>query len=178
MEKQSGPRSRMPRSVKGLLIALGLLSVGALQGGIAMVMDPHQPLGMTPEVLASTPLDSFLLPGLFLLGMAAASLITLFGVARRESRGRLSTATGSDWRRPVAIAIGVVLLIFELIELVLIPFQPVMHPLLIALALTIIGLGSAPATRAYLDGLRPRPIASALGATKEREPVRSGHPKR
>jgi hypothetical protein len=166
----------MPGSAKGLVIALGLLSVGALQGGIAMLMDPYQPLGMTPVVLVNTPLDSFLLPGLFLLGMAAASLITLVGVALGRSNGRFSTVMGSDWRRPAALAVGVVLLIFELIELALIPFQPIMHPLLIVLALAIIGLGSAPSARVYLDGLRPRPTASALADTKDNEPVRSGHP--
>ena len=35
---------------------------------------------------------------------------------------------------------GVVLLLFEIIELFLVPFHPVMHPLLIAGSLAIIGL--------------------------------------
>ena len=58
---------------------MALLTIGALQGGIAMLMDPLQPLGMSVGYLEGTPIDDYVLPGLFLLGIAAVCLITIAG---------------------------------------------------------------------------------------------------
>lgn len=161
MVNQPNPRPKLPGSVKGLALALGLLVIGALQGGFAMVIDPSEPLGMTVEVLSKAPVDSFLLPGFFLLGMAVASMVTLvglvFGWDWRWAR-RIETSIGSRWPWPAALAIGVVLLAFELLELVMVPFHPIMHPLLIGLALFIIGLASTPTARRHFEpGSHPRP---------------------
>jgi len=46
---------------------------------------------------------------------------------------------------------GVVLLIFEIIELFLMPFHPVMHPLLIAWSLAIIWLPFTRSARQHLE---------------------------
>jgi len=61
---QPNPRPKLPGSVKGLALALGLLAIGALQGGVAMVIDPNEPLGMTLEVLSKAPVDSTVGPWL------------------------------------------------------------------------------------------------------------------
>lgn len=166
MVNDPNPRPRLPGSVKGLALALGMLAIGALQGGVAMVMDPKEPLGMTLEVLSDAPVDSFLLPGLFLLGMAVASIVTLvglvFGWDWRWAR-RIETSLGARWPWLAALAIGVVLLVFEVLELVMIPFHPIMHPLLIGLALVIMGLASTPTARRYLEpetSLRPIPAST------------------
>jgi hypothetical protein len=49
------------------------------------------------------------------------------------------------------VAIGGVLLVFELIELFLIPFHPIMHPLLIAVSLAIIGLALTTSSQRHLS---------------------------
>jgi hypothetical protein len=146
-------------------LALGILAIGALQGGVAMVMDPNEPLGMSLEVLSNAPVDSFLLPGIFLLGMAAASTATLggllFGWDRPWAR-RIETSIGKQWFWPAALAIGVALLAFEVLELLMIPFHPIMHPLLIGLALVIIGLTSTSSARLYAQpGSLPGPSPSS-----------------
>lgn len=48
------------------------------------------------------------------------------------------------------------LLIFEIIELFLIPFHPIMHPLLLAGSLVIIGLAATGSTRMALRAGRLR----------------------
>jgi hypothetical protein len=162
---EPSPSPKLPGSVKGLALALGLLAIGALQGGVAMVMDPNEPLGMTLEVLSDAPVDSYFLPGLFLLGMAAASIVTLgglvFGWDWRWAH-RIETSIGARWPWAAALAIGVILLVFEVLELVVIPFHPIMHPLLIGLALFIIGLASTPNARRHFEPEshpRPTPVS-------------------
>jgi len=48
------------------------------------------------------------------------------------------------------LATGTVLLVFEIIELFMVPFHPLMHPLLIASSLAIIWLAVTPSTRGHL----------------------------
>ncbi|MBU1227017.1 MAG: hypothetical protein KJ698_07390 [Actinobacteria bacterium] len=71
---------RLPGSIIGLAILLGLLAAGALQGGIAMIIDPLTPLGMTVEYLQKAPVDTYFWPGMFLMGIAAASALVAAGL--------------------------------------------------------------------------------------------------
>lgn len=144
---------RPPPTVIGLLVLLALLIVGALQGGIAMVADPLQPLGMTVDFLDRAPVHTYLWPGLFLLGIAAASTLTFVGILfgwRWRRAAAIEAKAGHRWPWLGALAIGAVLLLFEVIELFLVPFHPVMHPLLIAGSLALIGLPLTRSARAYL----------------------------
>jgi hypothetical protein len=144
---------RRPPTVIGLLALLALLIVGGLQGGIAMVVDPLKPLGMTIDFLERAPVHTYFWPGLFLLGIAAASALTFAGILfgwRWRWAAAIEERTGHRWPWLGAIAIGAVLLVFEVIELFLVPFQPVLHPLLIAVSLALIGLPLTRSARAYL----------------------------
>lgn len=134
---------RPPWSVITLSALLGVLVVGAFQGGIAMIVDPLEPLGMPVSFLDGSPVDTYFWPGLFLLGIAAASLITTPGLLFNWSwvwANRIESAIGHRWPWLATLAIGGVLLTFEIIELFIVPFHPIMHPLLIAGSMAIIGL--------------------------------------
>jgi hypothetical protein len=134
---------RLPGSVIALVVLLGLLALGALQGGLAMVQDPTTPLGMTTEFLNKAPIDDYMLAGWFLLGIGAASLVTIAGLVfswRWRWAAGIERFVGYRWPWLGAIATGTVLLIFEIIELFLIPFHPIMHPLLIGISLALVGL--------------------------------------
>jgi hypothetical protein len=144
---------RPPWSVITLSALLGVLVVGALQGGIAMIVDPLEPLGMPVSYLEGAPIDTYFWPGLFLLGIAAASLITIPGLLfhwRWAWANRIETAIGHRWPWLAVLAIGGVLLTFEIIELFIVPFHPIMHPLLIAGSMAIIGLVLTPSASGYL----------------------------
>lgn len=146
-------RRRPPPTVIGLLALLALLVVGAFQGGIAMVADPLKPLGMTVDFLERAPVHSYFWPGLFLLGIASASALTFAGILfgwRWRWAAAIEEKAGHRWPWLGAIAIGAVLLVFEVVELFLVPFHPVMHPLLIAGSLALIGLPLTRSARAHL----------------------------
>lgn len=153
-----GERSAVRRSTPGALVALeivlGLLLIGCVQGGWAMVRDPLTPLGMTTEALGRAPIDTFALAGWFLFGLAAASALTLVGFVTgwkwRWAAG-IERRAGHRWPWIGSIATGSVLLIFEVIELFMVPFHPVMHPLLIVVGLALVALPLTPAVRRHLS---------------------------
>jgi hypothetical protein len=108
---------------------------------------------MTVEYLDQSPIDDYFLPGLFLLGIAAASLITIAGLLlgwQWNWASPIESRIGYRWPWLGAVSIGGVLLVFEVIELFMVPFHPVMHPLLIAASLFILILALAPSARRYL----------------------------
>lgn len=147
-------RSRhLPGTIISLVVLLGVLTVGAIQGGVAMVADPTEPLGMPTSYLERTPIDDYVLPGLFLLGIAIASVLTSVGLVLDWRWGwarAIEHGVGFRWPWIGAVAIGSILLVFEIIELFLVPFHPVMHPLLITGSLAIIGLALTSSAREHL----------------------------
>lgn len=55
------------RKVYLILIALHIfVGIGALAGGLAAIMDPIHPLGVSVELLEHSPFDSYLIPGIIL----------------------------------------------------------------------------------------------------------------
>lgn len=145
-------RTRTPWSVISLAVLLGLLAFGSLQGGIAMVMDPVTPLGMSTEFLEGTPVDDYFWPGMFFLGIALASLLAVPGLVLSWDwpwARRIEAKIGFRWPWVAAVAVGTLLLIFEIIELFVIPFHPVMHPLLIASSLAVLALAATPSARRH-----------------------------
>jgi hypothetical protein len=146
--------SRPPGTVTALGFLLVVLIVGAVQGGLAMVTNPVDPLGMSLDFLDGAPVDDYFWPGWFLLGIALASSVTVVGLFFRWDWGwaaAIEKAIGFRWPWIGAMSVAIVLLAFEIIELFLVPFHPVMHPLLIAGSLAIVLLASTPSARRHLS---------------------------
>lgn len=144
---------RLPSSIVVLSVLLGFLVIGTFEAARAMITNPSEPLGMTTEWLENTPVETYFWPGMFFGGMTLASLLTLagllFGWPWRWAR-RIEALIGYRWPWLGAVSTGVVLLVFEIIELFLVPFHPVMHPLLIVWSVAIIGLPFTPTARHWL----------------------------
>jgi len=157
-ERQIAARSdddhaRRPLSIVSLAVLLVLLAIGAVQGGLAMVSNPEDPLGMSPTYLEGTPVTDYFWPGMFLIGIAVASLVTatgLFVTWTWSWARRLEEFVGFSWPWLGAVCTGTILLAFEIIELFIVPFHPVMHPLLIAGSLVILILPNLASGRAFL----------------------------
>lgn len=141
-------------TVTTLAVLLVLLVIGALQGGIAMVTNPIDPLGMSPDYLLETPVGDYFWPGMFLIVIATASAITVPGLVSDWGWrwvSRIESAIGHRWPCLASIAIGSILLVFELLELVMVPFHPIMHPILIAWSIAIVMLPLTPSARSHLS---------------------------
>src|SRR5687768_18245473 len=147
-------RKLLPVSLVLLSVLLGILVIGTFAAAWAMITNPSEPLGMTTEWLESAPVDTYFWPGMFFAGMTLVSLLTLVGLVIRWqwtwAQG-IASRIGYRWPWLGAVSIGVVLLIFEIIELFLVPFHPVMHPLLIAWSLVIIWLPFTRSARQHLE---------------------------
>jgi len=147
-------RKRLPVSIGVLSVLLGILVVGTFAAARAMITNPLEPLGMTTEWLENAPVDTYFWPGMFFLGMTLASVLTLAGLVFRWpwnwAQG-IESRIGYRWPWLGAVSIGAVLLLFEIIELFLVPFHPVMHPLLIAWSLAIIWLPFTHSARQHLQ---------------------------
>lgn len=72
------------RIVRRMLVALHLLvGLGAMAGGLAAILEPTGPMGMSADALVNAPFKTFLVPGLILFGLiglgnvAGAALVPL-----------------------------------------------------------------------------------------------------
>jgi hypothetical protein len=158
--RQPTQTRRKPLTVIALIGLLALLAFGAVQGGFAMVTNPLEPLGMPLDYLEKTPVDTYLWPGVFFLAIAGASLLTVSGLLfdwPMRWAFPIEARVGYRWPWIGALSTGTVLLAFEILELFLIPFHPVMHPLLLAGSAAIIWLTWTHPTREHLrvDTARP-----------------------
>lgn len=149
-------RKRLPVSIVALSALLGILAIGTFAAARAMIANPLEPFGMTTEWLEKSPVETYFWPGMFFLGMTLASVLTLAGLLFRwqwKWAEGIESRVGYRWPWLGAVSIGVVLLVFEIIALFLVPFHPVMHPLLIAGSLAIAEL---PFTRSAGQHLKVR----------------------
>lgn len=144
---------RPPVSIVALAIQLVLVAAGALQGGIAMVTDPDSPMGISLGHLKATPFDDYFWPGMFLLGIALAAVVTIPGLLLEwewDWAWRIESAIGYEWPWISVVAIGILLFSFEVIGLVFGELPFVIHMLLLALSLNMIGLALTDSARSYL----------------------------
>lgn len=144
---------RPPVSIVALTIQLVLVAAGALQGGIAMVADPDSPMGISLEHLEATPFDDYFWPGMFLLGIALAAVVTIPGLLLEwewDWAWRIESAIGYEWPWISVVAIGILLFSFEVLGLVFGQLPFVIHMLLLALSLNMIGLALTDSARRYL----------------------------
>ncbi len=114
-------------------ITLGTLqaftALGAIPAGLAYLIDTSGArMGVTPELLANSPFNSFLIPGLFLLvvngfGNAAGAYLSF---ARKKRAGE------------AGLMLGVILTLWVIIQVIWISLSSFMQPLFL-----IIGIAEA-----------------------------------
>lgn len=122
------PRPRMNLWGRIATVALVLLGVGALAGGVALVAKPDgSVMQFDVSILAGSPFADFTIPGLILGGV--------FGI------GSLATAVLGVYRFRIApflaFAIGVGQMIWIVVELAIISEFSFLHPTMFGLGLVI-----------------------------------------
>jgi hypothetical protein len=111
-------------------------------GGWSFITDPTGAgLGAKLGWLDRTPVDDFLLPGLFLFGVyGVGGALLIAGLIGRGSPGplrRLDAWAGFHWSWVGAVAYGVVLVLWIAYELVVMPERIWIQPALIAVGALI-----------------------------------------
>ncbi len=124
------------KNQKLLANILGILQVfiaiGAIPAGIGYLLDTSgAKMGVTPELLKDSPLDSFLLPGLFLVfvnGLATAAAAVL-----SFRKNRYAGAAG--------LLLGIILCLWIIIQVAWIGMISFMQPMFLAIGILEAVLG-------------------------------------
>jgi hypothetical protein len=160
-------RSRRPTQRWAVAALLAVLSLGGFVGGVSFVRDPSGAgLGAELSWLDRTPVGDFLLPGLFLLvvygiggGLLAIGTIRTFSPG---PLGWLDRRLGRRWAWVGTIAVGVILVLWILYELVVLPEQMWLQPALLVVGSLLVGISLTPAMR------RDAEVPAAAGTRRAR----------
>jgi hypothetical protein len=103
-----------PGTVWALMVFLAIQGLGATAGGIGLVQDPVDNIGMPLSMLEGSPFSDYLIPGLILLVVVGLfPFVVLYGLARRR-----------QWGWWLAVAAGAGLVIWIVTEVVLLGYLP------------------------------------------------------
>ena len=122
------------RLVYLLLFALHLfVGIGAVFGGLAAILDPQEPLGISADFLVNSPFTNFLIPGII--------LFTIIGLGNIISA--LTLRFNSQNQGYISFVFGLSLVIFILVQCIMLNSVVFLHVLyflfgIIQIALSII----------------------------------------
>ena len=147
-------RRRRPRALWGLAGLLAFLSLGGFAGGIPLLLDPTgRGLGVETAWLERTPVDDYLLPGFFILGVYGfGGLVTLVGIVSRWSPGALrgfDRWSARHWSWWASAAIGSVLVIWIVYEYAVLPRTMWLMPTLLVTGALLVAFALLPSIRRY-----------------------------
>lgn len=147
-------RNKMPFAPKILVLLHLLLGIGAIFGGIVLIIDPSGELIKMPiSLLEHSPFESFLIPGLILfivLGLIP-SIIAFSLVTKRQIKvaDRLNIFKEKLWSWTYSIYISFALIIWITVEVFIIKHIMIVHVLYIFLGLAIQAVTLLPSVQKY-----------------------------
>jgi len=107
-------------------------AIGAIPAGLAFLMDTTgKEMGASPEILANSPLDSFLLPGLFLVLVNGIANIAGAWLSFRKNR----------FAGHAGVLLGVALTLWIIIQVAWISLSSILQPLYLVIGLVNTFLG-------------------------------------
>lgn len=136
-----------------LVSCLVVLSLGALFGGLGMIISPDgSGMGLPADLLEETPFTTFLIPGILLFSLLgiwpAVAVYGLLSKARLFEIKSLEPYPDQHWSWTFAFAIGVVLILWINIQLLLGISFHILHFAYDLLGLLILVLVHLPKTKA------------------------------
>jgi len=133
-----------PPGVVALIVAIAAQGLSGVAGGLGLVMDPTGSALQIPSAwLEGSPFDSYFVPGLVLLTvLGLAPLVDVVGLWR-----------GARWGWHGAVVVGGALIVWLVVEILVIGYQP--EPPLQAiygvLGAVIVGLALLPSVRQHFQ---------------------------
>lgn len=114
---------KLPFSLWTLAILLAFQSIGALFGGLTLVISPSGELMQMPlSMLEGSPFSSFLIPGLILLIVLGIfpGILSIAVIRRPQWRsfGALNLYRGIHWSWCYSLYLGIMLVVWILLEIV------------------------------------------------------------
>lgn len=109
------------------------MGFGAVYGGIQMLVDPYEPMGMTRSLIIRTPFETFTVPGVLLLVLVGTTPLVLAVAALRRA------APHPLW----AVAFGLGLVAWIVTQWVLLDAQLWLQPVIFAVGLAIVAVAGA-----------------------------------
>lgn len=154
----SGPRGRTPPSrtrqaarPAGVYVLIGLLlllSVSALFGGGALILDPSgSSLEIPVALLDGSPFRDYLLPGVVLFGLLGVlPLAVVLALWRKPRWGWVKRfSVHAAWL--AAVGVGVALIVWILLQMTILLFF--LQPILLVVGVAIIGVSMLPTVRRH-----------------------------
>lgn len=146
--------TKRPVAGKLLIFMQVLLSLGALFGGLVLIIDPSGELIQMPiTLLEHSPFSNFLIPGMILLVMLGIlPLVVTYGLIRnqpRELANRLNLFPEKHWAWTYSLYIGFILIIWIAVEAYFIQHFAVIHLGYIILAVLIQAITLLPSVQRY-----------------------------
>lgn len=132
-----------PRTATALLIMTAFQAVSAIGGGVGLIQDPVDNIGLPLSLLEGTPFDDYLIPGLILLVVVGMEpLVAFLGLQR-----------GYSWAWWVALCAGIDLIGWVVVEVILLGYLPgwglALQAVYGLLGVATIAVAVARPTRAY-----------------------------
>jgi hypothetical protein len=107
-------KTRRPRTLWALMVLTAVQIIGATAGGVGLVQDPINNIGMSLSLLDGTPFKDYLIPGLILLIVVGLfPIVPLVGLVMRRRWG---------WWLELAAGFG--LIIWIITEVALLGYLP------------------------------------------------------
>jgi hypothetical protein len=106
--------TKRPATVRALIALMAIQAIGAIGGGIGLVQDPIDNIGMPLDMLEGSPFSDYFYPGLILLIVVGIfPLLVLPGLLLRK-----------QWAWWLALAAGAGLVVWIIVEVALLGYLP------------------------------------------------------
>jgi hypothetical protein len=146
---------RPPFSFWLLVMLLAFLGLGAIGGGVFLVLDPSgASMQWSLEALAGSPFQNYLIPGLLLFTVfglgSLAVLIALMLRSKWSFATSLTQFTGRHWTWSAAFAIGLGQVIWIIAQVLMVSISSWLQPVCAGIGVLIVLLTLEPGLRRYL----------------------------
>jgi len=100
----------MVKIYRFLVVHHFLISIGALFGGMAAMLDPFEPLGVPHELLDGSPFDSYLIPGLILFTIIGVGNLFSAYTALKRSKHQGYISSVFSWGLMIWIVVQCIMI--------------------------------------------------------------------